>query len=149
MKLRVYLDTSVFSAYFDERMPERQAQTREFWERLAEFEVATCSGAREEMEAVEDVGRRDAVLGLLSVAAILPITDEMRQLAGRYVAAGTLPAAATGDALHVAVAALTRQDILVSWNWNHLVNRRTRAAVNHANVLWGLPALEIAAPPQV
>jgi hypothetical protein len=34
MKLRIYLDTSVFSARFDERAAERQAETEEFWKRL-------------------------------------------------------------------------------------------------------------------
>ncbi len=35
MKLKVYLDTSVFSAYFDDRAPDRRAQTVEFWERIS------------------------------------------------------------------------------------------------------------------
>ena len=49
MALRVYLDTSVFSARFDERAPERMRLTEEFFARLREFEPATSSlalGAR-------------------------------------------------------------------------------------------------------
>jgi len=41
MKLRVYLDTSVFSAYYDERVTDRQAATEEFWARSGEFELVT------------------------------------------------------------------------------------------------------------
>jgi hypothetical protein len=41
MKLRVYLDTSVISAYYDIRAPERQAVTHEFWAQLKDF-VGAC-----------------------------------------------------------------------------------------------------------
>ncbi len=34
LKSRIYLDTSVPSAYFDERTPERQQLTREFWSKI-------------------------------------------------------------------------------------------------------------------
>ena len=53
------------------------------------------------------------------------------------------------DALHVASAVLTRQDILLSWNFKHLVNRRRRALVNQMNTLRGLPNIEIVAPPEI
>ncbi len=46
MKLRVYLDTSVLSAYFDERTPDRMVETRVFWVRLSEFEVSTSTLVR-------------------------------------------------------------------------------------------------------
>lgn len=39
MKQRVYLDTSVLSALGDVRAPDRQALTREFFARIAEFEA--------------------------------------------------------------------------------------------------------------
>jgi hypothetical protein len=48
MKLKLYLDTSVFSAYFDDRAPDRQAQTVEFWERLPDFDACTSQLARED-----------------------------------------------------------------------------------------------------
>jgi hypothetical protein len=53
------------------------------------------------------------------------------------------------DALHVAAAVLTRQDILVSWNFKHLVNRRRRARINDVNITLSLSMLEILAPPEV
>jgi len=40
VKSKLYLDTSVFSAYVDTRTPERQELTRQFWiERLPAFET--------------------------------------------------------------------------------------------------------------
>ena len=34
MKQTIYLDTSVVSAYYNARNPERQKLTKEFWEKL-------------------------------------------------------------------------------------------------------------------
>ena len=34
MKTKIYLDTSVISALFDERTPERLAMTSDFWSKL-------------------------------------------------------------------------------------------------------------------
>ena len=53
------------------------------------------------------------------------------------------------DALHVAIAIVSRCEMIVSWNFRHLVNRRRRALINESNVLMDYPAIEILAPPEV
>jgi len=53
------------------------------------------------------------------------------------------------DALHVAIAILTRQDVLVSWNFKHLVNQRRRAAIDALNISIGLPRIAILSPPEL
>ncbi len=50
MKLRVYLDTSVFSALYDERTTDRRGQTEEFWGRRGQFDIATSELAVKELE---------------------------------------------------------------------------------------------------
>jgi len=149
VKLRVYLDTSVFSAYFDERMPERQAQTREFWERLAEFEVATSEVTRQEMMQLPESPLRSSLLELLSTVAVHPATDEMGDLARHYIAASLFTERTANDALHVAAAVSAGADVLASWNYRHMVNRRQRAAINEVNASLGLPPLEILPPTEL
>jgi len=149
MKVRVYLDTSVFSAYIDERTPDRQKYTRELWERLPEFEVTTSELAREELADVVSAERRDRLLALLEGIVVHAITAEMRAVAAQYVHQGVFTVVMTDDALHVAAASLTRQDILLSWNFKHLVNRRRRAWIAPANIALGLPTPEILAPPEL
>jgi predicted nucleic acid-binding protein len=149
MELRVYLDTSVFSAHSDERAPERMQETREFWSRLGDYEVSTSDLARDEIEQTADSDRREQILGLLRAAQVHGVTDEMHDLARSYVERGLVSPAMYNDALHVAAAVLTRQDILVSWNFRHLVNRRKRAQANEVNVSFGLPTIEILAPSEL
>ena len=149
MKLRVYLDTSVFSALYDDRVTERRGETEEFWERKGQWEMATSELAREELEQTPDPARRTNLRLLLDAVAVHAISTEMRNLAANYVQAGTFTAAMYNDALHVAAAVLTRQDVLLSWNFKHLVNRRRRAQINEENILLGLPTIEILAPPEI
>ncbi len=96
-----------------------------------------------------DPALRAKLQALLTGFTIHPLTDEMRQLARQYLAAGVFTPIMFNDALHVAAAVLTRQDILLSWNFKHLVNRKRRALINNVNITLGLPTLEILAPPEI
>lgn len=149
MALRVYLDTSVFSARYDERARGRMRLTEEFFARLGEFEAVTTSVTKTELEATQDVELRERLLETLEMVEAREITLEMRTLAQRYVDEDVFAAKVFNDALHVAAAVLLRQDVLVSWNFRHLVNRRRRARINALNCSWGLPTIEIIAPPEV
>jgi predicted nucleic acid-binding protein len=149
MALRIYLDTSVVSGLVDDRLPERQRATVDFWSRLAEYEVSVSELTIAEIQATEDPGLRAQMADLVRSFRVLRIEEGARRLAREYVRRGVFSVATMEDALHVAVAVVSRQDMLVSWNFRHLVNRRRRALVNEANVLSGYPTIEILAPPEV
>jgi predicted nucleic acid-binding protein len=149
MAVRVYLDTTVFSAYWDERAPDRMAATVEFWARRQTLELSTSELTITEMSQTPDQTRREMLQKLLEGVTVHPLTEQMRDLAARYVAEGVFMPSMVNDALHVAAAVLTRQDALLSWNFRHLVNRRRRAQINQVNISLGLPSIEIVAPPEL
>ena len=149
MALRVYLDTSVFSAYFDEAVSDRRTQTEDFWKRRSEFELSTSVVAREELEQTPDPARRLQLITLVDGVTVHPVTDMMRSLAKSYIHSDIFTEVMYNDAVHVAAAVLTRQGVLLSWNFRHLVNRRRRAEINEVNISLGLPTIDIVAPPEV
>jgi predicted nucleic acid-binding protein len=149
MKLRIYLDTSIFSAYYDDRAPDRRAQTEEFWARIAAFEASTSELAREELQKTPDHDRRMKLLKLLDSLDVHSVTEKIKKLAQDYVKAGVFAPVMLNDAVHIAAAVITRQDILLSWNFKHMVNRTRRAKVNEVNISKGLPSIEIIAPPEI
>lgn len=149
VKLRLYLDTSVFCAYFDERVTDRQLETKEFWRKIGQFEVTTSELTSEEISQTPDPNLKDQYNQLLRGMEKYSITEEMRNLANEYISAGVFTPTMFNDSLHVAAAVLTRQDILLSWNFKHLVNRRRRAMINQLNISRGLPTIEIVAPPEI
>jgi len=148
-KLRVYLDTSVISAYLDDRRPQRQEETRLFWERRDEFELCTSTIAQGELRRTEPEAQRQELLSLLSELTLYELTVDMRQLASLYIRNGVFTWKMRRDALHVAAATLLHQDVLVSWNFTHLVNRRRRSLVAQMNADLGLRIPEILAPPEL
>jgi predicted nucleic acid-binding protein len=139
----------VFSAYFDSRVTDRQRETEAFWARRSEFELSTSELAREELRGAPDPAQRRRLLSLLKGFTVLTMTNEIEQLGQRYVDEGVFTALMRNDAFHVAAAVISRQDVLLSWNFRHLVNRRRRAKINELNVVEGLPTIEILAPPEV
>lgn len=146
--MKLYLDTSVFSAYYDERTPERMKMTREFWPILEQHEKL-CSEL-----TIEELGQahsnlRERLLALTQNFTILNVTDGMRELAEVYVEEGVVPSRYLVDVIHIAAAVLGDADILVSWNFRHLVRRSTRLLVNYINTKQGYRAIEILAPPEV
>ena len=77
---------------------------------------------------------------------IIPINDQMRELAQGYIQSSIVPARYVDDALHIAAAVYGEADVLVSWNFKHLVRRNTRLLVNAVNAQRGLRSIEILAP---
>ena len=126
-----------------------KAETEQFWEKLNQFEVSTSEIAKEELAETPDDDLRKKLLDLLKQVAMIPVNEEMRNSSQDYLDAGIFTPSMQDDALHVAAAVLTRHDILLSWNFKHLVNRRRRAVINQLNITKGLPTVEIVAPPEV
>jgi len=74
------------------------------------------------------------------------ITDEVRTLADAYFTAGALGRANADDALHVAAATVARADVIVSWNFKHIVNFQRIRRFNGVNLASGYPMLDIRSP---
>src|SRR5687767_6634728 len=127
MALRVYLDTTVFSAAEDERAPDRCDRTIEFFARASQFELFTSELTRREIDQTPDADRRQRILARTTNVAAITISSEMQLLADEYVRAGIIPDVYRDDALHIAIAVISGQDILASWNFRHMVNRRRRS----------------------
>ncbi len=56
--------------------------------------------------------------------------------------AGVVSEPFAADAYHVAVAVVCGADVIVSWNFRHIVRRKTRDIVNMVNTLRGYAHIE-------
>jgi len=148
-ELKLYLDTSVFSAYYDDRDISRMKQTGEFWEMLKDYELYISTIVIDELGAISDKALSRQVLALTKPFTVLEIDDEVEQLADRYLIEGLVPERELNDALHLASTTKYELDILVSWNFHHLVKWKTRIMVNKINNLYEYRKIEIIAPPEL
>jgi predicted nucleic acid-binding protein len=149
MKQTIYLDTSVPSAYFDERNKERQEQTREFWKKLKDFTVFISPLVLAEIERFKDAEKRRLLLDLLKDTEQLIPTGESEALSEEYVGKGIIPVKYKDDARHIAVAVVNSMDYLVSWNFEHIVKVKTRRMVGLVDIEKGYKPIEIVAPPEL
>ncbi len=125
-KKRVYVESSVIS-YLTARPSTdivkltKQTQTRMWWELRGEWELFISPAViKEILRGDQGAARKrlDAVDGLPSLSN----TKEMDALAGGLIQDGILPGKANLDALHIAIAALSGMDYLVTWNQKHIFN---------------------------
>jgi len=70
----------------------------------------------------------------------------VERLADAYLAAKVLGPARRADALHVAAATVGGADVIVSWNFQHIVNYQRIHGFNGVNVLNGYRELAIYSP---
>jgi predicted nucleic acid-binding protein len=145
----VYLDTSIVSAYYDARNPERQKLTREFWEKLKSYQILTSALVLTEIGKLKDSTRKGKLLKLLEGAEEVPVNEECQHLADEYLKRGIIPAKYRDDAVHIAVAVVHSADYLVSWNFDHIVKVKTRRMVGRLDAEKGYKPMEIIAPPEL
>ena len=77
------------------------------------------------------------------------LTEEAVNLARKYIVEGVIGEGKLVDAEHIAIATLNRVDVLVSWNFRHIVNLSKIRGYNSVNLKYGYPLLEIRSPLEV
>lgn len=145
---KVYLDTSVISALFDERTPERMAYTKQSWENILSCDVYISDAVKEELDFAEQ-SLADKFRSVVSGFTVLTIDERAMDLARIYVEQGIFPEKYYDDALHVAIASVNEIELLISWNFKHLVKIRTKRQVCAVNLVNDFCAVEIIAPPEL
>ncbi|HEY0017021.1 MAG TPA: hypothetical protein VGC13_11905 [Longimicrobium sp.] len=70
-------------------------------------------------------------------------------LANAYIEAKVIGPGMMSDAQHIATATVHHADVLVSWNFKHIVNLARVHGYNSVNIGEGYPQLEIRTPREV
>jgi predicted nucleic acid-binding protein len=129
-KKKIYLETSTVSHLRQEDAPEKMKQTQEFWEILKTgkydvytsditvIELSRCAEPKrkELLALLEDIGY--TLVEAIDNEEIAVLEEEVRRL-------GIIPAKKVFDRLHIAAAVYSGCNIIVSWNFDHMVNVKT------------------------
>lgn len=148
-KMRVYLDTSVISALFDERNPERKSLTEAFFKEIGNFEPFISEITVAEGDRTTDPELKNKMRGAIKQFSVFPLTNEVEWLANQYIRYGAVPEGYPEDSYHIAVAGINEVDYLLSWNFKHIVRRKTRDIVRMVNTLNNLRQIEIMTPAEL
>ena len=130
----VYIETSIIS-YLTARVSRdlivagHQQMTEEWWSvQRNRFELWASELVVEEASA-GDASAAAERLKVLNTIEMLDITEEAGFLATALIERGSLPAKASADALHIAIAAVHNVDYLLTWNCKHIANAEMRPVI--------------------
>jgi len=147
-RIRVYVDTSVFGGVYDVEFRE---VTKRFFEQVKRggYVVLVSRLTTDELEDAPD--QVSQVMRALTPDEIEPVTldEEVRSLAEEYIRAGVLGEASIDDATHVAAATVAGADLILSWNFRHIVNFNRIRGFNRVNNRNGYPSMIILSPREV
>jgi hypothetical protein len=145
---RVYIDTSVIGGYFDE---EFELYTKLFFEKVkhGEFRVILSDLLITELQgAPENVIRFFNSIPTKQIDFVEQTTDSIL-LGEEYLKEGVVGKTSRTDCRHIALATLINADILVSWNFKHIVNINRIRGYNSVNIKHGHRILEIRTPREI
>ena len=148
--LKVYLDTSIFNfAVSTQDVPREKELTLKFLDGMRQGTFLGYISVRviEEIRKASQP-KQDNLLKIVAQFPLesLPLTDEVKALADRYIEENVIPAKESNDAVHIAVASVNNLDAIVSWNFEHMVKFKTRREVQGINTLVGYKTIEICSP---
>lgn len=130
----VYIESSVISYLVarpsrDVIIAARQAITEIWWQnRRAEFELYISALVEQEI-AQGDPDAAERRLRAVEKIPLLATSPEAQSLAEDLLARGAIPANSEEDALHIGIAAAAGIDFLLTWNFKHINNAYTKAAI--------------------
>ncbi|MGH2362608.1 MAG: hypothetical protein ACRDGM_18945 [bacterium] len=152
MRIKLYLDTSVLGAVCDPGPEERLTATRRVLDGLRGglWDGYISVLVLEEIARAHETVRQKIAQELeKSTLIVIEETPEGVALAQAYLEAKAIPPDYEDDARHIAIATVNDINVIVSWNFRHMVNIERKRRINSVNLREGLPLIDIVSPWEV
>lgn len=145
-KIKLYLDTSVPSAYYDTSKPIRQLITQKWFENesfLYELYISVIT-IEEIGELKNELKKQNIIqLTIKHNMQLLDFSDKAKTLADEYMLKGAIPRSEPQDAYHIAIATINQIDALASWNFKHIVSINPIRKIHEINRKYNYSSIEI------
>lgn len=145
--MRIYADTSVFGGVFD---VEFSIPSKKFFAEVDEgrFTLVTSAIVEAEIEPAPEYVR-EFFARCIKVAEVAHLSQEAIRLQQQYISSGIVMEKSAGDALHVAVATVSKCNLIVSRNFKHIVRFDKIPKYNAVNILNDYGQIGIYSPLEV
>ena len=145
--MKIYADTSIFGGVFDK---EFSTPSKKFFQLVDSKRITLVTSAVVKAE-IEYAPNNIQIFfeRYASISEIADIDERVLKLRDEYIKAGIVTKNSMDDALHVAIATLSRCDIIVSWNFKHIVHYDKIPKYNAVNILFGYTQIDIFSPLEV
>ena len=149
---RAYIETSVFNFVFADDAPEKRQDTLLLFDEIRQGKYKPYTSdyvLGELLQAPEPKQSHMLALVQRYDMVVIPASAEARQLAEAYVREGIIPQKHMTDALHIAAAAIHDIDVIVSYNFKHIVKLKTVTMTEIVNLREGYRRIGIFSPTEV
>lgn len=145
---RIYIDTSVAGGYFDE---EFSVDSKKFFTRVRKGEIIVIISSLLEAELVDAPEQVRNLINSLPQIQVekIKLSAIAMELAEKYIAAKVVGKTSVEDCRHIAMATICKADVLVSWNFKHIVNVERINGYNSVNLKCKYTTLDIRTPKEV
>ncbi|MDR1568157.1 MAG: hypothetical protein LBS33_05725 [Streptococcaceae bacterium] len=150
--MKIYLETTIFNYYFDTYRDGHVATLKLFDEICTgKHEPYTSIYVIDELEKTPDDEKKYKMLNLIpaNAIAILQPNNIAIQLADLYIKNNVIPIKFFTDALHIAMASVYELEMILSFNFKHIVKRKTRIFTDFINQSLGYRLIEISTPMEI
>lgn len=143
--MRIYIDTSVVGGFYDTEFEEA---TKEFFKKVEKGEITLVISELLEAELIRAPIQVRNHLDKYSLTRIekVELSEEAKKLADIYISEKVVGLTSKVDCQHIAIATLNKVDVLVSWNFKHIVNLKRIRGYNSVNLKCNYAMLEIRTP---
>ncbi len=144
----IYIDTSVIGGCFDN---EFTVESNRLFKLIDEKKiVGYCSEVTiKEITQFQNVDKRKKLLEIVDRLSILKLEKNSLELSAEYLREGILSPKSLADSQHIAMASTNNLDVIVSWNFKHIVNFRKIPQFNLINLKLGYRQIEIRSPQEI
>ncbi len=145
---RVYLDTSVMGGQFDR---EFSLDTSPFFDAISKGQFIIIISDLLEAELIRAPQQVRNLLSKIPIRQIerINLTQEAADIADKYIQANVVGKTSRADCQHIAMATLAKADVLISWNFKHIVNLDKIRGYNGINYQLGYGMIEIRTPKEI
>ncbi|MEY4905478.1 MAG: hypothetical protein RLZZ292_3293 [Bacteroidota bacterium] len=148
MKPRLYFDTSVFGGVYDEEFEEISTLLFEKV-KLGQITCVYSDLSETELQNAPQKVRNYFMNLPKEYMEFVEVTEEAYELAQKYLDEKVVGKTSTDDCRHIATATINKVDILVSWNFKHIVNVFRIRGYNSINLRCGYSQLDIRSPKEI
>lgn len=148
VKKRVYIDTSVVGGFFDE---EFSPDTIPFFDIVKQGGMTIIVSDLLEAELLRAPEVVKQLLDSLPLSSIekISLSEEAVLLADKYIESKVVGRTSRADCQHIAIVTICHADVLVSWNFKHIVNLDKIRGYNGINFQLGYQMIEIRTPKEI
>ena len=142
---RYYLDTSVFGGVFD---AEFAYETSMLFEHIEAGRIKCVYSGLAETELKRAPEKVRIFFQNLCSDNLekVSVNEAVLKLARRYIDDNVVGITSFDDCIHIALATFYQVDMLISWNFKHIVNPIRIPGYNSVNLQLGYKAIEIRSP---